>query len=652
MQIELELLAPAKNKDIGIAAIDCGADAVYIAGPKFGARESAGNSISEIAELVEYAHKFGVKVYMVVNTILYDNELEEAAQTIREAYKIGCDAIIVQDLSVLDMDLPPIPLFASTQTNIRTPQQAVFLESLGFRRLILARELSLEQISQIKESVNTDIETFVHGALCVSYSGQCYLSQCLTGRSANRGSCAQACRSLYTLTDSAGKVLLKDYPILSLKDFNLSNRIPDLVKAGVTSFKIEGRLKNVSYIKNVVKLYREKLDEFLASNPGYIRASAGENSGGFTPNAYLTFNRGYTEFFIDSNRGRWQSGEGAKYIGEPVGRITRSGKDRQGFFQFTYAPLAAGKQQEAPAPTPIVNGDGLCFVSRNGEITGIRANSCNGNTVSTTERITIPEKSVIYRNLNIAFERELEKNMPQRVIPVDLYLKNGPTGGLELDAQWGRKNEEKRYSCPIAVEGEFESASNAELAKANLFKQLGKNTGIFKFNLAGIDEDIEIPFIPIAQINGMRRALAGKIEAIIPTLWNGKEDTERKRVAECATAEGTAGGAVKLSGQKLNYLANCSNKISYELYKRVGAEEVAPAYELEPVAQAELMRTKYCIKYELGLCPNWKVRAKADAQYRNRIPQCQITEPLYLLNGRSRLELKFDCSNCQMLIIG
>ena len=647
MQIELELLAPAKNKDIGIAAIDCGADAVYIAGPKFGARESAGNSISEIAELVEYAHKFGVKVYMVVNTILYDNELEEAAQTIREAYNIGCDAIIVQDLSVLDMDLPPIPLFASTQTNIRTPQQAVFLESLGFRRLILARELSLEQISQIKESVNTDIETFVHGALCVSYSGQCYLSQCLTGRSANRGSCAQACRSLYTLTDSAGKVLLKDYPILSLKDFNLSNRIPDLVKAGVTSFKIEGRLKNVSYIKNVVKLYREKLDAFLAENPGYIRASAGENSGGFTPNAYLTFNRGYTEFFIDSNRGKWQSGEGAKYIGEPVGRITRSGKDRQGFFQFAYTPLAADKQQTAPAPTPIINGDGRCFVSRSGEITGIRANSCNGNTVTTTEKTTIPEGSIIYRNLNIAFERELEKNMPQRVIPVDLYLNNGQTGNLQLSAEWGRKNEVKRYSCSIEVEGEFESATNAELARANLYKQLGKNTGIFKFTLAGIDENIEIPFIPIAQINGLRRTLAEKIEAIIPTLWNCMEDTERKSVVASA-----AGGAGKLSGQKLNYLANCSNKVSYDLYKRVGAAEVAPAYELEPVAQAELMRTKYCIKYELGLCPNWKVRAKGDPQYKNRIPQCQITEPLFLLNGRSRLELKFDCSNCQMLIIG
>ena len=275
MQIELELLAPAKNKSIGIAAINCGADAVYIAGPKFGAREAAGNSISDIAELVEHAHKFGAKVYMVVNTILYEHELQQARETIVEAYRIGCDAIIVQDLAILQMELPPIELFASTQTNIRTPQQARFLESLGFSRLILARELSLGQISAIKEATSIPLESFIHGALCVSYSGQCYLSHKIAGRSANRGCCAQACRSNYTLVDASGKEvklpdgtpLAKETPILSLKDFNLSSHIPQLVKAGITSFKIEGRLKNESYIKNTVLLYRHKIDEFLKDNP-------------------------------------------------------------------------------------------------------------------------------------------------------------------------------------------------------------------------------------------------------------------------------------------------------------------------------------------------------------------------------------------------
>ncbi len=629
MQIELELLAPAKNKDIGIAAIDCGADAVYIAGPKFGARESAGNTISDIAELVCHAHKFGAKVYMVVNTILYDNELEEAAESIRQAYKIGCDAIIVQDLSVLKMDLPPIELFASTQTNIRTPQQALFLESLGFKRLILARELSLAQISEIKQAVGCDIETFVHGALCVSYSGQCYLSQKLTGRSANRGACAQACRSLYTLTDSTGKVLLKDYPILSLKDFNLSNRIADLVKAGVTSFKIEGRLKNMSYIKNIVKLYRERIDAFLAENHDYIRASAGEVCGGFTPNPNITFNRGYTEFFIDNKRGRWQSGEVAKYIGEPIGKITKCSRDRQGFTRFTYQGSSA-----------IANGDGLCFITDRGEVTGIRANSCNGNMVTTTEKINIPEKSIIYRNFNIAFERELEKNMPRRIIPIELTIHNSPLGNPLLTAEWCRKNELKRYSCSIPLGEELERAANPELAKANLFKQLGKASGIFKFNLVKIDDRVEIPFLPIAQINGLRRNMAEQIERIISESWCNK----RVKLQPCLSN--------KLSGKKLNYLANCSNKISYALYRDSGAEEIAPAYELEPVADAELMRTKYCIKYELGICPNFEKSAKNDPAYKNRLKEIRIKEPLFLLNGKSRLRLNFDCANCQMLIIG
>lgn len=629
MQIELELLAPAKNKDIGIAAIDCGADAVYIAGPKFGARESAGNTISDVAELVCYAHKFGAKVYMVVNTILYDNELEEAAESIRQAYKIGCDAIIVQDLSVLEMNLPPIQLFASTQTNIRTPQQALFLESLGFRRLILARELSLAQISEIKQAVNADIETFVHGALCVSYSGQCYLSQKLTGRSANRGSCAQACRSLYTLIDSTGKVLLKDYPVLSLKDFNLSNRIPDLVKAGVTSFKIEGRLKNVSYIKNIVKLYRERIDAFLAENHDYIRASAGEVSGGFVPNPHITFNRSYTEFFIDSRRGKWQSGEVAKYIGEPVGKITKCSRDRQGFTQFSYHGSSV-----------IANGDGLCFVTADGEVAGIRANSCNGNVVTTTEKINIPAKSTIYRNFNIAFERELEKNMPQRTIPVNLTLHNNASGELELAAEWSRRNELKRYSCSVAIGKNLEKATNPELAKSNLFKQLGKNSGIFRFTLTKIEDDVEIPFLPIAQINALRRDMAVQIEKIIPGLWRNKGE------------EPVTGRKNMLSGVKLDYLANCSNKMSYSLYKECGAEEIAPAYELEAVADAELMRTKYCIKYELGICPNFTRSAQNDPSYRNRLKETNIKEPLFLLNGKNKLKLKFDCANCQMLIIG
>lgn len=643
MQIELELLAPAKNKDIGIAAIDCGADAVYIAGPKFGARESAGNSISDIAELVTYARRFGVKVYMVINTILYDNELEEARRTVFDAYKIGCNAIIVQDMSLLKMELPPIPLFASTQTNIRTPQQAKFLESLGFKRLILARELSLKQISEIKSAVNADIETFVHGALCVSYSGQCYLSQHLTGRSANRGACAQACRSLYTVADSCGKVLCKDTPVLSLKDFNLSNRIPELVRAGVTSFKIEGRLKNISYIKNIVKLYREKIDEFLSSAPEYIRASTGNIYGGFSPNPLLTFNRGYTELFIDGARGRWRSRDGAKYLGEPVGTISSTGKDRQGFLKFTYTP-------HKKLTSPVSNGDGLCFALGNGEIAGVRANSCNGTTVTTTERMEIPAKAAVFRNYNIVFEKELEKNMPLRLIPVSLAIRKTESKNPEIVALWSRTNEQKKMSCTLTISGDLEEATNIELATRNLYNQLSKTTSIFRFELKSIDDNVAIPFLPVGRINELRRELAAKIEEIICTAPSIEAVGTINDSASCNLAE--CKNEPNPSGKNLSYLANCSNRLSEQLYKENGAENIAPAYEINAAPQAELMRTKYCIKYELGLCPNYRNRAKTDKEYINNIDNTHIKEPLFLINGKNRLQLKFDCRNCEMLVIG
>ncbi len=664
MQLELELLAPAKNKDIGIAAIDCGADAVYIAGPRFGAREGAGNPISEIAELVLYAHTFGAKVYMVVNTILYEHELEEARKTIHQAYEIGCDAVIIQDLGILKMDLPPIPLFASTQTNIRTPQQARFLESLGFKRLILARELSLQQISQINEAVNTDIETFVHGALCVSYSGQCYLSQFLTGRSANRGACAQACRSLYTLTDSNGKILLKDAPVLSLKDFNLSDRIPQLVEAGVSSFKIEGRLKNVSYIKNVVKLYRERIDEFLAENPNYTRASLGNIYDGFTPNPLLTFNRSYTQLFIDGQRGAWRSKDGAKYLGEPVGTVTKTGKDRQGYLQFTYN-LKSGS-------TPIVNGDGLCFVNSNGDITGVRANSCNGNTITTIEKINIPAGSTIYRNYNIIFERELDKSMPRRLIPVKLHIDNIPcsdinsctnsvsknSGRLQITAKWGRTNREDENCCSIEIAWELEAASNIELATANLYRQLGKTASMYKFELIGIADDVTVPFLPIGRINELRRELAERIEKHMTERTKGGQAEERAeyansyRVDTCKDLYKGAGLPQNPQGKNLEYLANCSNSLSEEIYRELGAESIAPAYEIEAAERAELMRTKYCIKYEMGLCPNHRRVAAHDKGYIDKIGEITFKEPLFLLNGKNKLQLKFDCSLCEMIIIG
>ena len=643
MQIELELLAPAKNKSIGIAAINCGADAVYIAGPRFGAREAAGNSISDIAELADYAHKFGAKVFMVVNTILYEEELEDARKSIFDAYEAGCDAIIVQDLALLEMDLPPIELYASTQTNIRTPQQARFLESLGFSRLILARELSLEQIAAIKEATDTPLESFIHGALCVSYSGQCYLSQKITGRSANRGCCAQACRSYYTLADSTGKEvrdsqgnpLAKDTPILSLKDFNLSAHIPQLVEAGITSFKIEGRLKNESYIKNVVLHYRRKIDQFLKEDNRYKRASYGECTGGFTPNPSATFNRDYTTLFIDGNRGKWRSKDGAKYLGEFIGSITGTGKNKYSQLHFTY-------RQEKGKPT-INNGDGLCFVTPLGEILGARANTCNGNMVATTEKLNVPQNSKLYRNYNILFEKELEKNPPKRVISVGLKI-YGKGDGIAIDATTA-----EGISITYDVQQKGDIAQNEALATENIRKQLGKGTDIFVFAVSSVELE-NVPFFPAAVLNGIRRDISAKLQEEIKAVAIGNRakaaEEFLKRRQRCRE------NGAPLPATELTYLANCSNSISRKLYASLGAEKISPAYELEEAQQAELMRTKYCIKYEYGLCPNYKTRWANDKNYRNNLGSVAFTEPLYLINGKNRLQLKFDCTNCEMLVIG
>jgi len=639
MQIELELLAPAKNKSIGIAAIDCGADAVYIAGPKFGAREAAGNSISDIAELVDYAHKFGAKVFMVVNTILYEDELQQARETIIEAHRIGCDAIIVQDLSILEMDLPPIELYASTQTNIRTVQQAQFLESLGFSRLILARELSLQQIAQIKNAVNVPIETFIHGALCVSYSGQCYMSQKITGRSANRGCCAQACRNNYTLIDSTGKEVrysngtpvAKDVPILSLKDFNLSGHIPELVEAGVTSFKIEGRLKNESYIKNTVLLYRRKIDEFLETNPNYCRASYGRCTGGFTPDPAATFNRDYTTLFIDGKRGKWNSRDGAKYLGESIGTVVSCGTNRYGQLHFTY---------KSASGTPINNGDGLCFVTPKGDILGARANTCNGNMVATTEKLDVPVSSRLYRNYNILFEKELEKNTPRRCIYVDLYISSSPEG-ISVKA---RTREGIEVTHIVEERGDI--AQNPSLAIENIRKQLGKSTDIFNFSVHQVELE-EIPFFPASTLNGIRREIAQLLQKEI------RETVSRNR--EKAAQDFIANKKSKSplpAKRELDYLANCSNPVSRGLYSKLGARIVAPAYEIQQQPGAELMRTKYCIKYELGLCPNYAAKWSADKGYRNNLNKITFKEPLFLLNGKNRFQLGFDCANCEMLVIG
>jgi len=603
---ELELLAPAGNKDIGIAAIDCGADAVYIAGPSFGAREAAGNQLKDIAELTRYARQFGAKVYVTVNTVLKENELEPAAKLITECYEAGCDAVIVQDLGILEMDLPPVQLFASTQCNIRTPRQARWLESLGFNRLILARELSLDQIREIRDAVKCDLESFVHGALCVSYSGQCYMSCYLTGRSANRGACVQACRSRYDVLDSEGRVLVRGRAVLSLKDLNLAERVPDLIAAGVTSFKIEGRLKNASYVKNTVRRYREVIDACLSGNMGaqYRHASFGTIEGGFRPAPEATFSRGFTEFFIDGTRKRWSSMDTAKGIGECVGRVSR-----------IIAVTSRSMRFELDGKVALNNGDGLCFRNSDGGVTGMRVDVAVGRVVEVKAVNGLKTGVTVYRNFNIAFEKELERNTPRRLVRVEVTFGEQTVTASSEDG--------RRVECFI---GDYHTAENRALAERNIRAQMGKTVPPYSFVVVSVPPG-DLPFLPASALNALRREMALKLDGQLDTF--SRKEYRTGKAIDKMTAVIPPAQTVRL---------NCANSLAAAVYSRAGLNPET-AFELSADTAgeyAELMRTKYCLRYELGMCPKQKKGMQAT--------------PLYLVNNGKKFRVTFDCSLCEDVI--
>ena len=616
---QLELLAPARDYQIGIAAIDCGADAVYIAGPQFGARQAAGNEVEDIRRLCEYAHRFGVRIFVTLNTILYDDELEAAYRQMIAVQEAGADAIIVQDMAIVAMaqngigDIRQdihIPLHASTQCAIRTPDQARYLESLGFSRLILERELSLQEINEIRKAVTCELEFFVHGALCVCYSGQCYISEKIAGRSANRGACIQACRSRYDLVGEKGKVLVKDKALLSLKDYNLKARLAELAEAGITSFKIEGRLKNESYVKNVVRDYSIALDDLISrSGDTYVRGSFGKVYGGFTPDTRKTFNRGYTELYIDGRRGRWASMDAAKSMGEEIGivktvnhdksRITLEMKDRN---------------------ICLVNGDGFSFVAKDGTVTGFRGDVCSGNTITCKPTPSLFTGARIFRNISAAFEKELEKQKCSREILVSIKL-TFPVSGEAANAT--AVSEDGR-TVAVSFEAGNQIADNQERMQAMFESQLGKSTGHFRFSLIGIETDGPLPFMSASAINAIRRQLAEQLEAL-PCI---KRDLLLRDIH--------IGDICSDKAQKASYKYNISNRLSNELYLGTRFEETESAYELSHREDAELMRTRYCIRYELGLCP---VHQGA-----------KQTGNLFLLNNGQRFSLHFDCKNCEMVV--
>ena len=612
MQLKpLELLAPARNLEIGIAAIDCGADAVYIAGPAFGARAAAGNSVEDIARLCRYAHLFGAKIHATVNTLLQGEELEQARQLMWQLYEAGVDVFIIQDLGLLSLDLPPVELHASTQTAIRTPERAQELAGLGFSRLVLERQLSLEEIRAIRAAVpeSCELEFFIHGALCVGYSGQCYLSQYLTGRSANRGVCAQACRSRYDLVDADGHVLVRDRTLLSPKDLRFDRQIAALVDAGITSFKIEGRLKNASYVKNTVRYYRGVMDQFIASagaplrsdgldhhplhsaaampDPGghlYTRASIGRLEGGFTPDPDKTFGRGWTDAFLEGRKGKLSSEDAAKAMGAFIGEI-RS---------------VRGSWIEVSGNEPLSNGDGLSFAGRSGEILGQRAEVVQGRKLMLRDTSGLEPGMRVYRNYDIRFERELENNMPRRVMDVSLswFSKDGET---TVTATAADISIEKRFSDDAPL------AEKSQAALDSLRRQLGKNTGPFMFSVDSIEAE-PVRFYPASFLNGVRRELAAALQAKL-------EERTRREVHHVPHPD-----AASLNHSTLD-------------------------------VSDELLRSRFCIRWELGLCPRFRVKpGMTDGQAWNDGRVKAPKEPLYLVNQGHRLRLVFDCKNCEMTI--
>ena len=612
----LELLAPARNAEIGIAAIDCGADAVYMAGPSFGARQDAGNPVGEVARVCAHARRYGARVYVTINTILYDSELEEAASLMLALQDVGVTAFIVQDLAVVKLARSKgvtIPLHASTQCSVRTPEKALLYQKMGFSRIVLERQLSLERIRSVRDTIDAEIEFFVHGALCVCYSGECYLSEHIARRSANRGACIQACRSRYDLVDDNGKVLVRDKALLSLKDYNLSSRLEDLADAGVCSFKVEGRLKNLSYVCNVVRKYSMELDALVSKRPGdYARASSGRVSKGFIPDLGKTFNRGYTELFLDGRRGQWASMDIPKGKGEEVGTIVSvrpSGRDNMEINVRTLPGII------------LANGDGFTFNAA-GEVVGFRGDVCTGGRIICRKVHGACPGVRLYRNVSAVFEKEMAASPCQREIPADIMVAAGreKDGTMVLTASARTRDGRTavvREDCGDVV------AENRQRMQSLMETQLSRHAGEFSFTLKGISGD-ELPLLSSAALNGIRRSLAAQLS---------QEDCVCAPILNLGLADRTGR---PLEGRNVPYSCNVSNALSRQAYVDLGASGIDPAYEIAHQPGVELMRTKYCIRHELGMC----LKSSGNG----------VQGPLYLLNNGRRLALGFDCANCEMTV--
>ncbi|MDR0393900.1 MAG: U32 family peptidase [Tannerella sp.] len=600
----IELLAPAKDLHCGMEAVRHGADAVYIGAPRFGARAAAGNSIDDIRALCDYAHLYDVRIYVALNTLLKDDELKDAERMIRQLYDAGADALIIQDMGITQLDIPPIPLHASTQTDNRTPEKVEFLHRAGFTQIVLARELSLDRIGAIAERVpDATLETFIHGALCVSYSGRCYLSAALCGRSANRGECAQYCRLPYTMVDAEGKTIVENKHLLSLKDLNLSDDLEALMRAGISSFKIEGRLKEVSYVKNVTAWYRKKLDGIFAKNPAFYRSSTGHSSFTFEPRPEKSFNRRFTSYFLHGRDADIASFDTPKSIGEPVGVV----KELKGN-SFTIAGLK-----------PVHNGDGLVFFNAQGELEGFRVNRSETNRLFPQKMPALKPKMPLFRNFDQDFENKLAGLSAERKIGVRMEWRDYPDGfGLTLTDETDAR---------VTVARPFIKERAHKPQDDNIRAQLGK-LGNTPFEATDIAVDMaEHYFVPSSILNEMRREAVGKLLSV-----------RRMRYRRRYVKSGVYDNDVKYPLQILHYTENISNRMAENFYKKHGVKTFEPAFETAPRKDVPLMYTKHCLRYNMGWCP---------VHHQNKSP---YKAPFFLVHKDKRLRLEFDCGKCRMLV--
>lgn len=602
----LELVAPARDLEHGIEAINHGADSVYIGGPRFGARSAAGNSMADIARLVAHAHRYSAHVLLTLNTILRDEELELARKLAWEAFDAGVDALIVQDMGLLEIDLPSIALHASTQTDNRTAEKVGFLEGAGFSQIVLARELSLDAVRDIARQTAVRLEFFVHGALCVSYSGRCAISHALTGRSANRGECAQLCRLPYTLADHDGRIVARDQHLLSLKDNDQSTNLRALVEAGISAFKIEGRLKDMNYVKNVTAHYRRLIDDLLAQMPDYGRASSGRCHFSFEPAPEKTFNRGGTDYFVHGRQAAITEFRTPKFAGEPIGEVTLMGRDHI----------------EIESAAALHNGDGLTYFDPAGELRGMRINRVEGRRLFPAERpVGLAVGTRLRRNHDQAFIKGLAHKTVERRIPVDMVLSETAEGFLLT------LRDEDGTAVSAALPMVLQEARDSGQTEPLLREQLGKLGGtIF------IARSIELQFsrrrfIPVAKLNGLRREAVAALEA--QRLASYRRPTRQRESVPPPSYPATA----------LTALDNVFNQKARDFYLRHGVSTIAAAYECNREKNAvALMQTRHCLRYSFNLCPR---------QNRGVRP-----EPMTLIAEGNSLTLRFDCKRCEMQVIG